>query len=57
MVRNFNLIAISSYSAQIKEAYKVAEIIRSENIAVLLESENYKTRHSAKLSACTKIIF
>lgn len=33
---NFDLIAISSYSAQIKEAYELAEIIRSKNVPVVM---------------------
>jgi len=33
---NFDLIAISSYSAQIKEAYRLAEIIHSQGVPVVM---------------------
>jgi len=36
LLGSFDLIAISSYSAQIKEAYQLAEIIRKDNVPVVM---------------------
>lgn len=34
--RDFDLVAISSFSAQIKEAYRLADVIRAKNVVVVL---------------------
>ncbi len=52
----FDLVAISSYSAQINEAYRLAEIIRSKNVPVVMGGLHVTARPHEARKYCTSVV-
>jgi radical SAM superfamily enzyme YgiQ (UPF0313 family) len=53
---NFDLIAISSYSAQIKEAYQIVDIIRAKGVPVVLGGIHVTSLPEEAIQYCDSVV-